>query len=365
MKKIYTLFKSKLSLSLLSLTLIGSTAFGQICGPVVEDFNSTGGSTAGFTGDFSYNPAGMNLQKQNALSNIIYSITSPTYILPAATTYIGYGFQLNGAIKVAKVQVKISYRNSITGEIVTADVGSFVPNYGTDPFATPCRAVDLSDLPGFPATNRQYRFRFEFTSATGGGSMADDITFDDFRTNGTFSQSSLPVTFSGFEAKKVSSAVQLTWKVAGEENVARYEVERSEDGRQFTVIGSVAASGKDTYTFTDAQKGGDAFYRVRNVDNDGKYKYSSIAHIANGRSEIVLRAFPQPVLSQLTLQHPAITGKALISVSTADGRIVRTLTPAQGSMQTSVDMSSFQSGLYLLRFDAGDGNTQTLKVVKQ
>jgi hypothetical protein len=65
------------------------------------------------------------------------------------------------------------------------------------------------------------------------------------------------------------------------------------------------------------------------------------------------------------LQHPVISGKAFPSIITADGRIIRSVQPATGSMQTSVDMSSLQRGVYLLRFDSGDGNVQTMKVVKQ
>jgi hypothetical protein len=125
------------------------------------------------------------------------------------------------------------------------------------------------------------------------------------------------------------------------------------------------SSGNDTYTFTDANSSGTAYYRIKNVDGDNKFKFSTIAKIANGKSEIVLRGFPQPVQSQFILQHPVINGHALINLSTADGRIIKSVVPTNGSMQTPVDMSSLQAGLYLLRFSAGNGETQTLKVIKQ
>ncbi len=34
-------------------------------------------------------------------------------------------------------------------------------------------------------------------------------------------------------------------------------------------------------------------------------------------------------------------------------------------MQTYIDMTTLQKGIYMIRFDAGDGNTETMKVVKQ
>jgi hypothetical protein len=198
------------------------------------------------------------------------------------------------------------------------------------------------------------------------GQIGQNITFDDFRTNGTMSQAPLPVTFLGFEARRVNASVQLSWKVAGEENVARYEVERSSDGRSFQTIASFTPHGKDAYTHTDAATAsGTVYYRVKNVDTDGKYKYSTIVRYANGRSDVVLKAFPQPVLNHLTLQHPTISGRALVSLSTADGRVVHSVVPATGSMQTFVNMSSLGKGLYLLRFDGGEGNIQILKILKQ
>jgi hypothetical protein len=330
----------------------------------VQDFNNTGGSTAGFTGDFSYNPDGMNLIRRNVIGTAVYTITTPTYQLPANATFLGYGFDVDGTEKVSRVEAVVMYVSTLTNQMTTVLLAQFVPNYGSGSLATPCRAVDLSDLPGFPAGGR-YRFRLEISSSTGSGLSAQNITFDNFRTNGTLSQIPLPVNFIGFEARKMNSNVQLTWKIAGEENVDRYEVERSEDGRSFTTIGTVARNGKDTYTYLDGNPPATGYYRVRNVDNDGKFKYSTIARMVNGKSEIVLKAFPQPVASQLTLQHPGITGKALVSISTADGRVVRTVTPATNSMQTYVDMNGLKAGMYMLRFDGGDGNTQTLKLVKQ
>lgn len=369
MKKIYTSFKrTAFSCFVASLTLVSGNAFAQsICGPVVENFDNTGGSTAGFTGDFGYEKTGADgdLVKKKIVASAVYTMTTPTYQLANNATSIGFGFLLEGTEKVARAEVKIMYISTLTGEMTTVFLGQYIPTYNAGgATADICRAVAISDLPGFP-TGGKYRFRIELATNTGNGTGAQTITFDNFRTNGTISLIPLPVNFIGLDAKKSAAAVQLTWKVAGEENVLRYEVEKSENGRNFTNIGSVQSSGKDTYTFIDANGTGTAFYRIRNVDGDGKYKYSTIVRIANGKSEIVLKAFPQPVQNQLTLQHPTANGNALISLSTASGQIVRSFTPASGSMQTPVDMSSLQPGLYLLRFDAGDGNTQTLKVVKQ
>ena len=372
MMKLYTLFRTKACVLTLSLGLLTTVSFSQsLCGPIVEDFENTSGSTAGFTGDFVLGSSGGGptldrfLEKRNAIASAIYSVTTPTYTLPAATTFIGYGFILDGTNRTARVDVSIMYISTLNGQMTTVFIDQFVPSYNANtPDADVCRAISTSDLPGFP-TGGSYRFQFRLTPVTGNGAASSTISFDDFRTNGTLAQAALPVNFMGFDAKRTSGGIQLTWLVAGEENVNRYEVERSLDGRNFTSIAKVYTTKSDTYNYLDATTSSTVYYRIKNVDNDGKFKYSTIARIVNGKAEIVLKAFPQPVIGKLTLQHPVITESTLVTVSSADGRIVKTIRPTTGSMQTFVDMTNLQNGIYLVRYDAGDGKAETMKVVKQ
>ena len=363
MKKIYSLLQHKSVVFFLSLSLLSNVSFGQsICGNVAESFST---SAAGFTGDFSYDPSpSQKLIRRNVIGTAIYSVTTPTYQLAASATSLGYGFILDGTEQVARVEVVVVYISTLTNQATTIFLNQFVPNYGAGTSSSVCRAISTSDLPGFPA-NGKYRFRIDVTSNTGTGLSGQTITFDDFRTNGTAALSPLPVSFIGFDAKKTTAGAQLTWKIAGEENVNHYEVERSEDGRNFASIAEVSTSKKATYTYMDASALSTVYYRIKNVDNDGKFKYSTIARIANDKSSIVIKAFPQPAVNQLTIQHPSVKSNASITISTADGRMVKALKPGAGTMQTFVDVSGLQKGMYIVRFNDGDGNTETMKVVKQ
>jgi hypothetical protein len=154
--------------------------------------------------------------------------------------------------------------------------------------------------------------------------------------------------------------------VGEEDNVKGYEIEKSIDGRQFTSVGFVPATGKTTYTFTDAQSTqGAVFYRIRNVDNDGKFKYSNILSLKNGASTLVLRAFPLPALTKLTVQHEAAFKNGKINIASSDGSVVKRIIPAPGSLETIVNLSGLKSGVYVLYFDSGNGKLQTLKFLKQ
>jgi hypothetical protein len=174
----------------------------------------------------------------------------------------------------------------------------------------------------------------------------------------------LPVKFSGFTAKKVYDAVSLAWTVATEENVAGYEVQKSTDGNSFSRIGFVAAFGRTSYTYVDNMVTETAFYRIRSVDLDSKYIYSSILSLKGDQTDVIMKAFPSPVQSQLTVQHNSASGNSKIDVLSVDGRLVKSVSLAAGSQQTSVDLSSAKAGVYVIRLVNGN-SIQSIKVTKQ
>jgi hypothetical protein len=203
-----------------------------------------------------------------------------------------------------------------------------------------------------------------------GDATSGTITWKNCKTFSPFtigttdaSQAPLPVTFVSFEGRKTHGGTQLTWNVAGETNVKGYDVERRTTGGQFTKIGYVEASGSNTYTFTDAsQQKGVVFYRLRNIDGDGRFAYSTILSFKNGTG---ISVFPTLVSGKTTILHDAAGSNAYITLSTADGKQVKVQKPVSGSVQTQVDLTGLQSGLYLLKYSDGAGSIETVKLMKQ
>jgi hypothetical protein len=183
--------------------------------------------------------------------------------------------------------------------------------------------------------------------------------------NGSVEQATLPVNFIGINAKKLDNAVEVSWDVADEINVDHYEIERSADGHNFKTIGSVYAGKKNVYSYIDGQlPNGAVLYRVKNVDIDGRSKYSSIVRI-NFNKAITIKAFPSPAINQVTIEYPILTAKGRFVVATSDGRTVKTLDAVQGTTHTSIDLTGLNPGMYIIRFDNGSGTTESLKVIKQ
>jgi Secretion system C-terminal sorting domain len=175
----------------------------------------------------------------------------------------------------------------------------------------------------------------------------------------------LPVKFSTFEVTPSSTSVSLKWMVATEQNLSGYSVEKSADGRNFTNIGFVNAIGDDSYSFVDTKASATTYYRIKSVDVDGRFSYSTVAMVKAGKSIIVLKAFPMPVIKTVSIQHGTAAAGSLITISSEDGRMIKSVNPAVGTQQTDIDLSSAKAGLYLVRFTNASGEAETLKIVKQ
>jgi hypothetical protein len=176
--------------------------------------------------------------------------------------------------------------------------------------------------------------------------------------------SPLPVTFAGFNAKTLSGGISLTWEVGTEENVSGYEVQKSVNGSNFSKIGFVAANNKSSYGFIDSKHTGPGYYRIKSVDIDGKYAYSTVVRINGEQSSTLLKAFPMPVENQLTIQHGSANKASRIEIISVDGRTVQCTPIASGAQQTIIDFSSIKPGTYIARV-VNSNSTETLKIIKQ
>lgn len=92
---------------------------------------------------------------------------------------------------------------------------------------------------------------------------------------------SQPSDLKNFDAEKVKDAALLTWTAAAESTVSHFEVQRSDDGSNWTTIALVFSfednSIEHMYKFSDKNvKQPGAGYRLRQLDADKKEKFSEI-----------------------------------------------------------------------------------------
>jgi hypothetical protein len=140
----------------------------------------------------------------------------------------------------------------------------------------------------------------------------------------------LPVTIVSVGANRIVEGVKVDWTVAAEFDLVRYDVQRSLDGTHFTTIGTVAATGASTsiqklYQFVDRQAPDQTlFYRIKPVDQDGSFRYSTIVKVSAGPARMGWTVAPNPVTEGITnLQmkgQPA--GRYQVRLMNAAGQVV-------------------------------------------
>jgi hypothetical protein len=119
--------------------------------------------------------------------------------------------------------------------------------------------------------------------------------------------SPLPLTLEEFKGQEKNATINLSWKTSQEENLNRFEVQKSRDGISFESIGLVFpwedASHID-YVFSDKNAiPGSNYYRLKMIDNDASFKYSNILtfSITQTTGAKVLIA-PNPVAGNIGVQ---------------------------------------------------------------
>jgi hypothetical protein len=177
-----------------------------------------------------------------------------------------------------------------------------------------------------------------------------------------FTGTALPIELIRFEGNKKEGYNHLSWTTASETQNKGFDIERSTDGVRFEKFGFVKGAGTTTkrqdYRFTDEKLAqGNNYYRLKQLDFDGRFEYSKIIAIAqNGKK--VLSIFPNPSNGLFT-----ITGLEDINNDdlTVINSIGQTLFIALQN-DNQLDLSAYPSGVYYLRV-ASSG--QVMKLVKE
>lgn len=181
----------------------------------------------------------------------------------------------------------------------------------------------------------------------------------------------LPVTLTRFEAKANGLDAQLTWTTAQEKNNRYFQVERALDGDAFEPLKQVAGAGTTTspraYAHLDAGAGllgRTAYYRLKQVDYDGTYTYSTVQAVRFADvTDAIL--YPNPATEQLLVRLPASAEPltALTVYSALGQQLLHQ--PVAARPEATLDVRQLPAGTYLLRLHTASGKSLTRRFVKQ
>ncbi|MBK9958881.1 MAG: endonuclease [Chitinophagaceae bacterium] len=164
----------------------------------------------------------------------------------------------------------------------------------------------------------------------------------------------LPVTLINFSAAKNNNDVLLQWTATQETNFKVFEIERSIDGIHYYKIGEVTGQNLSRYNFTDRQlpAASVVYYRLKMIDIDGKFHYSSnaIVRINNNISDIVIYPNPTSQGININLTERLLAGSQLM-VFDASGRKVKEQAVRANEVNINVDVKQLTQGKYFIRIN--------------
>jgi hypothetical protein len=199
----------------------------------------------------------------------------------------------------------------------------------------------------------------------GSSSAAATLTIDGIRVANSWSNGPLPVTLSSFEGFASENGNKLSWTTSSEINNKGFEIEKSENAESFEKIGFVAGRGNSQkriqYSFFDNQiSGAKTFYRLKQIDIDGKSSYSKLITVCSDMIEVKIN--PNPFTNNITVisgnqskmlqaELIDITGKVKISIN---GEV-------NGNIE--IDTQHLSKGVYFIRVKDGE-TIQTKRIIK-
>jgi hypothetical protein len=193
----------------------------------------------------------------------------------------------------------------------------------------------------------------------------------------SYYNTALPIELLSFQGTAKKDNNLLTWQTASENNNKGFDIERSTDGSRFEKIDFVAGNGTTShtqrYTFEDNITKSplwgfrSLYYRLKQLDNDGRFEYSKTIVLSQKNQKLeLLSLFPNPSNAQINLQiYSPQNDEIQISIKDLNGRIIAFFDKniTEGENRFSQDISDLPNGIYFLQLK-NDSETVVQKFIK-
>lgn len=257
------------------------------------------------------------------------------------------------------------YNDTVLVRIVSATTGNFKLNFSEYQNFTEAAQIILLDLYSGTQTdvrlNPVYLFTITSNAATQGGR---------FKLVFRSQASVLPLSFLNIAAIAKQQGVEVSWKLAFEQNVTGYTVERSDNGREFSAIGTVPSRGNSNspvdYSYTDGRAfNGAVYYRVKSNEASGAVKYSAVVRVNSSRQNM-LSLYPNPARDQLTItfRGSSASDPATVSIQNAQGNTIIRKNIAGSNGNYNIDVSILPAGAYFITVVTSNGEKLMDKFLK-
>lgn len=219
------------------------------------------------------------------------------------------------------------------------------------------------------------QIRITIGDGTSGG-CGNDFAMDDVSFSLCPEGGQLPVELTSFTGRQKGNGVSLNWSTSQEINNNYFQVERSADGNSnWTALTTVAGAGnsqvaKKYNAFDASPLSGTNYYRLKQVDYDGNYKYSRIVNVKMQGPKTSISVLSNPFHNILSVNFesaaPQLVFARLIDIMGKQVAEEKWSVTSGNIRKDFSGISNLQHGMYILTIRNNSGEIlYNGKVVKQ
>lgn len=332
----------------------GMTISGAICGN-----NTTPGSSVGGTNTYGINSsftevidtysANAGASTSGGSYEVAHKAAAAAGTEAPAVTFAGtVNRQLISCIHLQGIREADNSVRLIKGGVITGN------NYAATTSAWP--TVDAyqvygssTDLWGTTWTDAQ--INATNFGAVLSASVQNGIAAVDHMRITIYSHSTLPIELLDFSGESKGGVNYVYWQTAMEINNKEFVIERSADGIHFeeiaTIAGKINSRVFNSYSFADKEAlTGLSYYRLKQVDLDGSFKYfNNIALDNSGKAEELV-VYPNPSYDGVFNLASLQTNNEGIYIYSSEMKLVKYV-PAEGP-ELEISLQHLPDGTYYL-----------------
>jgi hypothetical protein len=182
-----------------------------------------------------------------------------------------------------------------------------------------------------------------------------------------FNLSTLPVVFNSFYATRNNNNVVLNWSTAMELNNKNFEVQRSFDGNNWSVMAIMLGAGNSDniqqYSYTDKNMNAAvAYYRIRQVDLDNRSEYSTVKTIRTNETTPTTKIYASGNTVNIEFNQE-VKNPVTVRIIDINGRVMAQKDNQQASYRIAMNLNNHIGGMYIVQLNDNAGWNEVKKVI--